>query len=246
MTSDAASGAVSAAPILDRPAPSNSNARRPCRERQPLGASLQRFVDGASTDDLASISSELDKALSHTKLKSWNDVKGSLTSPSLSSIHSRSMAYLTDGKGGSGIIGSSRRGSRNEEWGTIQQPKNTNMVSNQLFAAMSLARPPQSIAQTNEGGSYTNNDKKDGVADKEPEYYGPSRTTRRNSKAGKELISSMKMKAHEVLAELGDLDDSEHSNGSGLGLGELREESMRAIMREDSKHIGNWDREGDE
>ena len=72
MTSDAASGAVSAAPILDRPAPSNSNARRPCRERQPLGASLQRFVDGASTDDLASISSELDKALSHTKLKSWN------------------------------------------------------------------------------------------------------------------------------------------------------------------------------
>ena len=76
MTSDAASGVVSAAPILDRPAPSNSssssNARRPCRARQPLGASLQRFVDGASTDDLASISSELEKALSHTKLKSWN------------------------------------------------------------------------------------------------------------------------------------------------------------------------------
>ena len=140
----------------------------------------------------------------------------------------------------------SRRGYSNEEWGTIQQPKNTNMVSNQLFAAMNLARPPQSIAQTNEGGSHTNNDKEDGVADKEPEYYVPSRTTRRNSKAGKELISSMKMKAHEVLAELGDLDDSEHSNGSGLGLGELREESMRAIMREDSKHIGKWDREGDE
>ena len=56
----------------------------------------------------------------------------------------------------------------------------------------------------------------------------------------------MKLKAQEVLAELGDLDDSEHSNGSGLGLGELREESMRAIMREDSKHIGKWDREGDE
>ena len=50
----------------------------------------------------------------------------------------------------------------------------------------------------------------------------------------------------EVLAELGDLDDSEHSSGSGLGLGELREESMRAIMREDSKHIGNCDLEGDD
>jgi hypothetical protein len=154
------------------------------------------------------------------------------------------MAYLTDEKGGTGIIGS-RRGSSNEEWGTIQQPKNTNMVSNQLFAAMNLARPHQSIAQTNKWGSHTNNGKEEGVADREPEYYGPSKTTRRNSRAGKELISSMKMKAQEVLAELGDLDDSEHSSGSGLGLGELREESMRAIMREDSKHIGNCDLEGD-
>lgn len=228
-----ASGVVST-PTLSRPTPQKS--RRPGRKKQPLGASLKRFVDGASTDDLTEISAELGRALSHTSLKSWNDVKGSFTSPSIANIHSKSMAYLKDQKGGSGI---DRRGSQNAEWGTLQ-PKN-NMVSNQLFAAMNLAATTANIAQTNEGGS---NMKEDDEA--ESEYYGPKLTSRGKSCAGKELISSMKMKAQDVLAELGNLDDSDSESSSvgDLGLGGLlREESLRGILREDSKYVGNWDRE---
>mmetsp|Transcript_13925 Transcript_13925/g.19779 ORF Transcript_13925/g.19779 Transcript_13925/m.19779 type:complete len:152 (+) Transcript_13925:144-599(+) len=52
----------------------------------------------------------------------------------------------------------------------------------------------------------------------EGEFYAPQPTSRRNSKAGEQLVASMKQTAAELLAELGDLsdDDVEQVNARGL------------------------------
>ncbi len=43
----------------------------------------------------------------------------------------------------------------------------------------------------------------------EGEFYAPQPTSRRNSKAGEQLVASMKQTAAELLAELGDLSDDD-------------------------------------
>lgn len=59
----------------------------------------------------------------------------------------------------------------------------------------------------------------------EGEFYTPQPTSRRNSKAGKQLVQSMKLTAAELLAELGDLsdDDVEEINVIARGLGTWKE-----------------------
>ncbi len=43
----------------------------------------------------------------------------------------------------------------------------------------------------------------------EGEFYAPQPTSRRNSKAGEQLVASMKQTAAELLAELGDISDDD-------------------------------------
>ena len=70
------------------------------------------------------------------------------------------------------------------------------------------------------------------------EYYAPKSSSRRNSRAGSELSISMKLNAQRVLAELGEIsDDDDDDDLFRLGVLEgLREESVRALIREDSKY----------
>ena len=210
------SGFASTAPTLTRPA-----SRKPCRKKEQLGASLTRFMKEASSDDLSKISSQLEKALSSTQLKSWKNVGGSITSPSLAKIHSKSMAYLEEGKGGSGSI---RRDSSNAEWADLSAaPTGKKRTTNNLLIASAMGLSSSNTAQTSSDLS-TNKE--------EDEYYGPTPTSRRGSCGGKELISSMKIKAQEVLAELGDIDigDSDCSSRyGGLFLNDLQDDSMRVL-----------------
>ena len=70
------------------------------------------------------------------------------------------------------------------------------------------------------------------------EFYNPTSSSRRNSRAGEELRLSMKLDAQKVLAELGEIsdDDSDVVELRRVGLLEgLREESMRELVKEDSK-----------
>ena len=70
------------------------------------------------------------------------------------------------------------------------------------------------------------------------DFYQPQPTSRRNSKAGEELVKNMKLTAAELLAELGDIsdddDDAADCIGNRVGLASLREESVGAVLREDS------------
>ena len=75
-----------------------------------------------------------------------------------------------------------------------------------------------------------NNSNNNRVAQRRPsegDFYTPQPTSRRTSKAGDELVASMKQTAAELLAELGDIsdddDDDEIPGAGGLGLGTLRE-----------------------
>ena len=210
------SGFASTAPTLNRPA-----SRKQGRKKEQLGASLTRFIKEASSDDLSKISSQLEKALSSTHLKSWKNVGGSITSPSLAKIHSKSMAYLEEGKGGSGSI---RRDSSNAEWADLSAaPTGKKRTTNNLLIASAMGLSSSNTAQTSSDLS-TNKE--------EDEYYGPTPTSRRGSCGGKELISSMKIKAQEVLAELGDIDigDSDCSSRyGGLFLNDLQDDSMRVL-----------------
>ena len=210
------SGFASTAPTLNRPA-----SRKQGKKKEQLGASLTRFIKEASSDDLSKISSQLEKALSSTHLKSWKNVGGSITSPSLAKIHSKSMAYLEEGKGGSGTI---RRDSSNAEWADLSAaPTGKKRTTNNLLIASAMGLSSSNTAQTSSDLS-TNKE--------EDEYYGPTPTSRRGSCGGKELISSMKIKAQEVLAELGDIDigDSDCSSRyGGLFLNDLQDDSMRVL-----------------
>jgi len=216
MNTMSTSGFASTAPTLNRPA-----SRKPGQKKEQLGASLTRFIKEASSDDLSKISSQLEKALSSTHLKSWKNVGGSITSPSLAKIHSKSMAYLEEGMGGSGSI---RRDSSNAEWADLSAaPTGKKRTSNNLLIASAMGLSSSNTAQTSSGLS-TNKE--------EDEYYGPTPTSRRGSCGGKELISSMKIKAQEVLAELGDIDigDSDCSSRyGGLFLNDLQDDSMRVL-----------------
>jgi len=60
----------------------------------------------------------------------------------------------------------------------------------------------------------------------EGEFYAPQPTSRRNSKAGEQLVASMKQTAAELLAELGDLSDDDDDEINVRGLDTLREESV--------------------
>ena len=216
MNTMSTSGFASTAPTLNRPA-----SRKPGQKKEQLGASLTRFIKDASSDDLSKISSQLEKALSSTHLKSWKNVGGSITSPSLAKIHSKSMAYLEDGKGGSGSI---RRDSSNAEWADLSAaPTGRRRTgNNNLLIASAMGLSSSNTAQTSSDLS-TNKE--------EDEYYGPTPTSRRGSCGGKELISSMKIKAQEVLAELGDIGDSDSSDDryGGLCLNDLQDDSMRVL-----------------
>ena len=80
----------------------------------------------------------------------------------------------------------------------------------------------------------------DEVANRRPsnEFYNPTSSSRRNSRAGEELRLSMKLDAQKVLAELGEIsdDDSDDVELRRVGLLEgLREESVRELVKEDSK-----------
>ncbi|KAL7496126.1 hypothetical protein ACHAWT_005552 [Skeletonema menzelii] len=64
----------------------------------------------------------------------------------------------------------------------------------------------------------------------ESEFYTPQPTSRRNSKAGEQLVASMKQTAADLLAELGDISDDDDDEKINFGtLGTLREESMRSL-----------------
>lgn len=66
----------------------------------------------------------------------------------------------------------------------------------------------------------------------EGEFYAPQPTSRRNSKAGEQLVASMKQTAADLLAEL-DLSDFEEDDDDDKfnkgGLETLREESVRSM-----------------
>mmetsp|Transcript_42254 Transcript_42254/g.76241 ORF Transcript_42254/g.76241 Transcript_42254/m.76241 type:complete len:193 (-) Transcript_42254:87-665(-) len=71
------------------------------------------------------------------------------------------------------------------------------------------------------------------------EYYAPKSSSRRNLRAGSELSISMKLNAQRVLAELGEISDDDDDDDDLFRLGVLeglREESVRALIREDSKY----------
>mmetsp|Transcript_4411 Transcript_4411/g.6425 ORF Transcript_4411/g.6425 Transcript_4411/m.6425 type:complete len:159 (+) Transcript_4411:155-631(+) len=63
----------------------------------------------------------------------------------------------------------------------------------------------------------------------EGEFYAPQPTSRRSSKAGEQLVASMKQTAAELLAELGDLSDDDDDEINVRGLDTLREESVRSM-----------------
>ena len=70
------------------------------------------------------------------------------------------------------------------------------------------------------------------------EYYAPKSSSRRNSRAGSELAASMKLAAQKALAELGELKDDGEDDDELVLTGVLegvREESVRRLLREDSK-----------
>mmetsp|Transcript_8405 Transcript_8405/g.12655 ORF Transcript_8405/g.12655 Transcript_8405/m.12655 type:complete len:158 (+) Transcript_8405:183-656(+) len=109
--------------------------------------------------------------------------------------------------------------------------------STQLTAALnsvSLNEDPTAAAenQNNSSAPKENNNsnlRESQILISEGEFYAPQPTSRRNSKAGEQLVASMKQTAAELLAELGDLSDDDDDEINVRGLDTLREEPVRSV-----------------
>ncbi len=100
--------------------------------------------------------------------------------------------------------------------------------SSQLTSALNSVTltedPAAAVDPANDSYDGKENSNKLGASQRRPsegEFYAPQPTSRRNSKAGEQLVASMKQTAAELLSELGDLsdDDDEEVNvrrSSGL------------------------------
>eukprot|EP00574_Skeletonema_japonicum_P014600 CAMPEP_0201713694 /NCGR_PEP_ID=MMETSP0593-20130828/444_1 /ASSEMBLY_ACC=CAM_ASM_000672 /TAXON_ID=267983 /ORGANISM="Skeletonema japonicum, Strain CCMP2506" /LENGTH=148 /DNA_ID=CAMNT_0048202871 /DNA_START=76 /DNA_END=522 /DNA_ORIENTATION=+ len=84
--------------------------------------------------------------------------------------------------------------------------------STQLSSALNSVSLNEDPATTNVSSDGEENNNKLRASQRRPsegEFYAPQPTSRRNSKAGEQLVASMKQTAAELLAELGDLSDDD-------------------------------------
>jgi hypothetical protein len=116
---------------------------------------------------------------------------------------------------------------------TTASKRSTATATAAASASLLSSSPPRTFLVATSDGSSNGNTASDSNNNSYDDFYAPKSTSRRNSRAGSELASSMKLNAAAVLEALGDVSDEDDDD---LGLGEC---TLGDVKEDDDDDVEN-------
>jgi len=209
------------------------------RKTTPLVASIKEYVDSTTRSEMEALSNELTIALGSISNGNQSTPESITTGPTTNANGAAALGGLRRTSGAASQQQKQKATSAGRMILGIPsvQEQEASTTTPSLRAASStgqLSRRRSSAARSGRNTSSTAS-----CVAKIPSwdgYYKPKASSRRNSQAGSELVTSMKLSAQNVLLELGEISDDENDE-DWLGLSLVEEESVRGGVQENSSGL---------
>jgi len=207
------------------------------RKTTPLVASIKEYVDSTTRSEMEALSNELTIALGSISNGNQSTPESITTGPTTNGAAALGGLRRTSGAASQQQKQKATSAGRMILGIPSVQEQEASTTTPSLRAASStgqLSRRRSSAARSGRNTSSTAS-----CVAKIPSwdgYYKPKASSRRNSQAGSELVTSMKLSAQNVLLELGEISDDENDE-DWLGLSLVEEESVRGGVQENSSGL---------